>query len=63
MKRKKNKALSKKDKAAMALVKAARHGDASYINDISAMLEYEFSRLNAGLPSSLASFEIKLKED
>lgn len=61
MKRKKNRALSKKDKVAIkkALVKAARHGDASYINDLSAMLEYEFSRLNAGLPSSLASFEIK----
>ena len=61
MKCKKNKALSKKDKAAIkkALVKAARHMDASDINNLSAMLEYEFSRLNAGLPSSLASFKIK----
>ena len=60
MKKQDRNRLSKKDKAAIkkALVKAARHGDASYINDISAMLEYEFSRLNAGLPSSLASFEI-----
>lgn len=60
MKRKKNRALSKKDRRLIkkALVKAAKRGDASYINDISAILEYEFSRLNAGLPSSLASFEI-----
>ncbi|WP_304678847.1 hypothetical protein [Neisseria bergeri] len=60
MKHKKNKVLSKKDKAAIkkALVKAARHGNASDINDLSAMLEYEFLRLNAGLPSSLASFKI-----
>ena len=60
MKHKKNKALSKKDKAAIkkALVKAARHGNASDINDLSAMLEYEFLRLNAGLPSSLSSFKI-----
>lgn len=60
MKRKKNRALSKKDKVAIkkALVKAASRGSASDINDLSAMLEYEFSRLNAGLPSGLASFEI-----
>lgn len=60
MKKQDKNCLSKKDKATIkkALVKAARRGDASYINDLSAMLEYEFSRLNAGLPSSLASFEI-----
>ena len=60
MKKQDRNRLSKKDKAAIkkALVKASRYGDASYINDLSAMLEYEFSRLNAGLPSSLASFEI-----
>ena len=60
MKKQDKNRLSKKDKAAIkkALVKAAKRGDASDINDLSAMLEYEFSRLNAGLPSSLASFEI-----
>lgn len=60
MKKQDKNRLSKKDRRLIkkALVKAARHGDASYINDLSAMLEYEFSRLNAGLPSSLASFEI-----
>lgn len=60
MKKQNKNRLSKKDKAAIkkALVKAAKRGDASYINDISAMLEYEFLRLDAGLPSSLASFKI-----
>lgn len=60
MKKQDKKRLSKKDRRLIkkALVKAARHGGASDINDLSAMLEYEFSRLNAGLPSSLASFKI-----
>lgn len=60
MKKQDKNRLSKKDKAAIkkALVKAAKRGSASDINDLSAMLEYEFSRLNAGLPSSLASFKI-----
>lgn len=60
MKKQDKNRLSKKDKAAIkkALVKAARHGSVSDINDLSAILEYEFLRLNAGLPSSLVSFKI-----
>jgi hypothetical protein len=60
MKKQDKNRLTKKDKAAIkkALVKAARYGGASDINNLSAMLEYEFSRLNAGLPSGLATFEI-----
>ena len=60
MKKQDKNRLSKKDKAAIkkALVKVVKRGSASDINDISAMLEYEFSRLNAGLPSGLASFKI-----
>lgn len=56
MKKQNKNRLSKKDKAAIkkALVKAAKRGSASDINDLSVMLEYEFSRLNAGLPSGLA---------
>lgn len=60
MKKQDKNRLSKKDKAAIkkALVKAASRGSASDIKDLSAMLEHEFSRLNAGLPSSLATFKI-----
>ena len=60
MKKQDKNRLSKKDKAAIkkALVKVVKRGSASDINDISAMLAYEFSRLNAGLPSGLASFKI-----
>lgn len=60
MKKQDKNRLTKKDKAAIkkALVKASRHGSVSDINDLSAMLEYEFLRLNAGLPSGLVSFKI-----
>ncbi len=60
MKKQDKNRLTKKDRRLIkkALVKAARHGGASDINNLSAMLEYEFSRLNAGIPSSLATFKI-----
>lgn len=60
MKKQDKNRLSKKDRRLIkkALVKAARHGSVSDINNLSAMLEYEFSRLNAGLPSGLATFKI-----